>query len=125
MVGLVEEFSEAAEGVVKEIEESGLVDGAGIVLDESKSSIRTLRKLASLAKSGNHKQFNSERLGRILSISKRLNLSVKVKNGKIVVEDSKDVDLLIKILDKYFVECMQTGDAFGSFAKVKLEAGSA
>ncbi|MDH5414171.1 MAG: DUF4868 domain-containing protein, partial [Flavobacteriaceae bacterium] len=122
VVGLVEEFSDAAEEVIKEIEDSGLIDGANIILDESKNSIRTLRKLASLAKSGNHKNFSSERIDKILSISDRLQLNINICDGKIVVKDSKDVDLLIKILDKYFVECMQTGDAYGSFAKTKLEA---
>lgn len=120
LVDLDEEFKENAEEVIATIKKYNIVSGLDFFAEEACSNPSTLKKLANIAKKENHMDLDVERLKKMRAIAKRLDLNLKFKDGKLLVEDSKDVTLLIRLLDKYYVECMQTGEPYGSHSKVKL-----
>jgi hypothetical protein len=120
LVDLDEDFKENAEGVIASIRKSDVIAGLDYFSEEVFRNPALLKKLANVARRQNHEDLDPSRIKKMKAIAKRLDLNLKFKDGKLLVEDSKDVTLLIRLLDKYYVECMQTGEPYGSHSKVKL-----
>lgn len=51
-----------------------------------------------------------------------MNFICKVEDGRIKVENAKDLDLFVKMLEDYFLRSPQTGYDYGSRAKRRLGA---
>ncbi len=57
----------------------------------------------------------------MLETAEKHNFKLKISpTGEICIESPKDADLLIKLLDSYFLLCEQTGESYGSFTKKRL-----
>lgn len=122
MVGLEEEFRSNAESVVETVAKADVVDDierlSELVLDDPV----LLRKIAHISRVGGHRNLTAKRIRKMKEIASRFKENLKVINGKLIVEDRKDATLILKMLGQYYVECMQTGEPFGSHAKKRLTA---
>ena len=121
LAGLDDEYKEMAYNVLEEIAETELVFGLNLLIEEAGKSKLVAKQLAKFSKTGGHKNLNQNRIEKMQELCVKLGLNLKIDGGKIVIDDSKDAKLLIRLLDQYYVACMQTGDAFGSHAKTKID----
>ena len=121
MLGLEEEYKANAEEIIEDLEMNDVIDGMDIFQEKVKSSKRLLKKMANISRSGNHKNIDSQRIENMKGITHRLDLELEfTEDDKIKVENKKDAKILVKMLDKYYLECMQTHELYGSFAKKSL-----
>lgn len=121
IVGLEEEFKENAQVVFEELRAIRVIQGMEILAEEASKSKQLLRKLANVAKSNNYKNITAARIDNMKAIAKNLKLDLKfTPDGKMLIQEPKDIELVIKMLDKWFVQCLQTQEYFGSHAKTRL-----
>lgn len=121
ILGLENEFKANAKEVLEDLKNNDVIDGLDIFAEKVQSSKRLLRKMANIAKSKNHKNIDSQRIDNMKGIVRRLDLDLNFsEEDKIIVEDNKDAKVVVKMLDKYYLECMQTQEPYGSFAKKSL-----
>lgn len=121
IAGLDEKYQERAHEFVQRLSECGQFIGLDHLTQASAQNVHMRRRLARFTKTGAHQTISPERREKMLEIAKRHNFSLKIDDdGKICIESPKDADLLIKLLDSYFLQCEQTGDSYGSFTKKRL-----
>lgn len=125
IVGLEEELRANALNMVKEISELNLIDGMDTMLSEIDQNPTLLKRLAKLAQHGDYKNITSDRIMKMQEIATQHGFILKVENGKIKIENNKDIDIVIKMLDDYFLESQQTGFKYGSHAKKQLKVVTA
>lgn len=119
IVGIEEEFKEVAEVVIKDLKNSRVIDGLESLSDELDNDPGLHRKLYKLKKSPDYKALDSKRLSRMKLVAKSFKLKLNSKGGKLLVESRDDFDLVIKLLDDYFVQSEQTGNKYGASVKKK------
>jgi len=120
LLGMEEEFKQNAEMMIQELKKTNYFSGLEILEDEISRNHPLLKKLAQISRNDGYKNISKSRIQSMQKVAKRFHEDLKVISGKIVIEDKKDVDVLVKMLAKYYVECMQTHEPFGSFAKISL-----
>lgn len=122
LAGFDDEYRAIAHEMLEELAEAELVSGLNLLIEEAGKSPQVARQLAKISKSKGHKNIDQNRIIKMQEICVALGLNLKVADGKIVVDDLNDAKLLMRLLDQYYLSCMQTGDAFGSHAKKKLDS---
>jgi hypothetical protein len=120
IVGLEEEFKDVAEKLVEELKVLGLIEGLEILAAEIAVNSTLLKRLAKLAQREDYKSLNPERIQKMQAVAAQHGLPLKVENDILQIKDSKDIDLILKMLDDYFLESQQTGIKYGSHAKKQL-----
>ena len=120
IVGLEEEFRVQAEQVVGDLEASGLFEGIEIMkgMLEDKAMHK---KLVRLTKLGLYRRVDAKALKKMVQLAKRQGLKLNVADGKFILDNNSDVDLVIKMLCAYFKKDEVFGDSYGTFSGTKLE----
>lgn len=116
ILGMEEEFKEAAGEVLEIIKSTGLVEGVEHIEDQLKESRSLLKTLSSISKKGNHQSFDFNELRRMKEVlnkieGKELKFTDK---GKLLLEDKEDVGYFIKLLNDYYKEGMVSGKFYGT-----------
>lgn len=120
IVGLEEEFKEVAEEVVLDLKNSKMIDGLETLAGELEGNPSLHRKLYKLKRSPDYKALDSKRVAKMKIVAKSFKLKLNLKGGKLIVETKDDLDLVIKLLDDYFLDSEQTGNKYGASVKKKL-----
>lgn len=121
IVGLEEEFKQVAQAVVGELEALGMIIGLEIISAEIERNPTLLKRLAKLAQRDDYKSLSKERIAKMQEIAEQHGLKLKVENDQLKIEDNKDIDIILKMLDDYYLESVQTGLKYGSHAKKQLQ----
>lgn len=116
IVGLEQEFTENANDVISIIKGANLVDGIEHVEEEIKKNRTLLKSLSNIKRKGTHDTFNSNELAKMSVVYKQFNgKELKISdNGKLLIEDAKDVSDFIKLLNDYYKQGMVTGKFYGT-----------
>ncbi|MCX0438731.1 Kiwa anti-phage protein KwaB-like domain-containing protein [Aeromonas veronii] len=116
IVGLEQEFTENANHVISIIKEANLVDGIEHVEEEIKKNRSLLKSLSNIKRKGTHDSFNSSELAKMSSVYKQFNgKDLKINDdGKLIIENTKDVSDFIKLLNDYYKQGMVTGKFYGT-----------
>ena len=64
--------------------------------------------------------FTLERLEKMKMIAEKNGKHLKTEDGKIVLEDKKDLNLLIQLLSDYFLVSEQTANRYGTYSKRRI-----
>lgn len=124
LVGMEEEFRQHAEEVIETLKNTNFFVGLDVFSEEVLNNSTLFRKIAHIARRDRFKTLDSTRILQMKKLAKKLELPLKIKGNKLIIEDHKDVGLVLQMLDKYFVACMQTGEVFGSHAKTKINVSN-
>lgn len=116
IVGMEEEFKEAASGVLDIIKETGLIEGIEHIEQQLKVSRALLKTLSNIGKKGNHQSFDANELEKMKSVlhqfeGKELKMT---DDGKLLIEDKNDVGYFIKLLNDYYKQGMVSGKFYGT-----------
>lgn len=117
IVGLEEEFRIQAGDVITELEGTAMIEGLEIVSKQIESNPAIHKKLVRLSKIGNHKDLDTKTIKKMVSVCKKFGDKLKTtKEGKLLIEDEKDIDLVLKMLSDYYKRGEVSGKAYGTFA---------
>lgn len=116
IVGLEEEFTEAASGVIGVIEETELVEGLELLYDAINEKRSLLKTLSNIGKKGMHTTFDSNEITKMKETlhtfeGKELKLS---QEGKVRLETPDDVKYFVKLLNDYYKQGVVSGKYYGT-----------
>ena len=95
-----------------------LIEGLDTIRTEIMKSPNVRKRLARISEDPRLQNLNRAQVKKMGALAREYSYKLKVNAaGKIVLEDKADVDLLIKLLNDYFVKSDLTGTKYGSFAK--------
>ncbi|WNB18752.1 Kiwa anti-phage protein KwaB-like domain-containing protein [Marivirga arenosa] len=120
ITGLTEEFKEHAEKIADELIKTEMFDGLDILKKQIKETPAIHRKLVRLKKINNYQNLNEKSLNKMIKIAKRYGGQLKKNNGKIIIENEKDVDLTIKVLVDFYKTGEFSGKPYGTFSGKEL-----
>ncbi|RPI16909.1 MAG: DUF4868 domain-containing protein [Ignavibacteriae bacterium] len=120
-VGIEDEILEIADQVVEELENSKLFDGLDLLKEKLNTNSNLRKRIAAITKTSDYKQLDKTRIKKMKEVCDNLHLNLKFNKGKIVIEDYNDVDLVVKLLNRYYVACMQTSTPYGAYAKDEIK----
>lgn len=116
IIGLEEEYKGQAKAVAAELEDLNLISGIDTINEEIENTPSIHKKLVRIARLGQYKKLDAKRVDAIIAYAKEKNLELKHNNGKLKIEDKKDVDLVLKFLVDYFKDSKITGITYGTYA---------
>jgi hypothetical protein len=122
IVGLEEEFREQATNVVSELEATDMIEGLDIISSQIAVNPSIHKKLARLARIGNYKDLDEKTVKKMQRVCKQYGDKLKVKDGKLFIEDESDIDIALKMLADYYKRGEVSGKAYGTFAGKQLRA---
>lgn len=121
IVGLEEEFKKQANEVVAELKSTGMIKGLKIIKDIINANPAIHRKLVRLFKIGNYKDLNKKTIMQMQKVCEKYGDKLKVKNGKLILEDKDDVTLALKMLADYYKRGEVSGKAYGTYAGKRIQ----
>ncbi len=117
-----EEFKEKATEVAKELIDTGLIKGGDLLLKMVNEKPAVHKKLAKLQKLNNYKNLKKTDINKMLRIAKKFGGKLKKdKEGNLLLESDKDIDLTIKVLADFYKKGEFSGKPYGTFSGKKLE----
>lgn len=119
IVGLHEEYREEANFVAEKIMKNPLINANYDIKSAIEDKNRFIRKLAKITKEID--KLNKTRIQKMMDVAKKFNQNFIIDtNGKIKIENENDLDIMIKLLDDYFLESHQTGKKYGASVKKEM-----
>jgi len=124
IVGLEEDFMEAADEVIDVLKETNLIDGLEHIESNLKGSRALLKTLANICKKGNHTTFDASEIQKMKDTLLRFEQKdLKVSaSGKLVIEDKNDVTDFIKLLNDFYKQGIVTGKFYGTNSGQVIES---
>ena len=120
IVGLEEEFKEQANAVIAELESTKMIEGLAVLEKQIENNPSIHRKLVRLSKIGNYLELDAKIIKQMQKVCKSHGDNLKIKEGKLFIEDEKDIDLTLKMLGDYYKRGEVSGKAYGTFAGKQL-----
>lgn len=122
IVGLEEEYKQQATEVITELGSTDMIEGLDIVANEIEKNPSIHKKLVRLSKIGNYKTLDLKVIKKMQKICKKYGEQLKVnKDGKLLIEDEKDITLTLKVLADYYKLGEVSGKAYGTYAGKQLQ----
>jgi hypothetical protein len=122
IVGLEEEFRIQASEVIAELEETNMIEGLEILSQQIEINPTIHKKLVRLSKIGNYKDLDEKTIKKMQKVCKQYGDKLKLKDGKLFIEEESDIDLALKMLSDYYKRGEVSGKAYGTFAGKQLTA---
>lgn len=121
IIGLEEEFKEQAIAVVEELETTGILEGVEVLRNEIQANPALHKKLVRLSKLGNYKTLDKNAIKKMQKVCKKYyGYDLKLKDGKLHIEDAGDIELALKMLADYHKTGEVSGKAYGTYAGKEL-----
>jgi hypothetical protein len=120
IIGLEEEFKEQALVVVTELAATGMIEGVEILENEISTNPAIHKKLVRLSKLGNYKSIDAKTIKKMQKVCKKYGDNLKIKDGKLHIEDVSDIELALKMLADYYKQGEVSGKAYGTYAGKEL-----
>jgi hypothetical protein len=120
IVGLEEEFKEQAKEVLAQLENTKMIEGLEVLEKQIENNPAIHRKLVRLSKIGNYHELDVKIIKQMQKVCKAYGDKLKLKDGKLFIEDEKDIDLALKMLGDYYKRGEVSGKAYGTFAGKQL-----
>ncbi len=117
---LTEEFKEHAEKIADELIATGIFEGMELLKTKVKETPSIHKKLVRLKKINNYQNLDNKALKLMIKIAKKYGGILKKKNGKIIIENEKDIDLTIKVLVDFYKKGEFSGKPYGTFSGTEL-----
>jgi len=121
IIGLEEEFKTLATQVVDQLKATDMIDGLDLIVKQIDANPSIHKKLVRLSKIGNYNKLDKntiEEMGKVCLA--REGRSLKIENDRLVLENEKDIDLLLRMLCDYYKIGEISGKPYGTFAGREL-----
>lgn len=121
IVGLEEEYKTQASEVIKELEDTKMIEGLEVLKKQIDENPSIHKKLVRLSKIGNYRELDTKVIKQMQNVCKLHGDKLKLKDGKLFIEDENDIDLALKMLGDYYKRGEVSGKAYGTFAGKQLQ----
>lgn len=121
IVGLEEEYKTQASEVIKELEDTKMIEGLEVLKKQIDENPSIHKKLVRLSKIGNYRELDTKVIKQMQKVCKLHGDKLKLKEGKLFIEDENDIDLALKMLGDYYKRGEVSGKAYGTFAGKQLQ----
>ncbi len=121
IVGLEEEYKAQASEVIKELEDTKMIEGLEVLKKQIDENPSIHKKLVRLSKIGNYRELDTKVIKQMQRVCKLHGDKLKLKDGKLFIEDENDIDLALKMLGDYYKRGEVSGKAYGTFAGKQLQ----
>lgn len=121
IVGLEEEYKVQAAEVLQELSDTDMIEGIEILAKQIESNPAIHKKLVRLSRIGNYRDLNAAAIKKMQKVCKAYGDKLKVKDGKLHLEDEKDIDLALKMLADYYKKGEVSGKSYGTYAGRKID----
>lgn len=116
IVGLQEEYKEEAKNVAEILKRTNLINGMEFIEQKIENNPSIHKKLVRISRIGNINTLNEKAIRKMKSVSKKYGSKLNVKDGKINIEEEKDVELVLRMLADYYKVGEVFGKHYGTFA---------
>lgn len=116
LVGLQEEYKELATEVAKELVQNPLFEGADKLLDLIEKKPSLYKKMVKIKRLGAYRDLQASDIKKMQKVCKKYKEVLKVEDGKIMMEDEADVDVVLKMLGDYYKMGEISGKSYGTFS---------
>lgn len=117
LVGLAEDFHTEALSVVEELKQMDKFVGIDLVSHAIESNTAIHKKLVRLKKLKNYAALDHKMISNMKKAAKTEKYKLKLnKEGKIIIENTKDVDMVIKLLCDYYKQGVVRGKKYGTYS---------
>lgn len=120
ILGLQDEYKEEAKNVVLELKSTGRIDGLEIIEEKIESNPAIHKKLVRISRIGNYRTLNDKVITKMKTVCRKYGVKLNVKEGKLAIEEEKDIDTILKMLADYYKTGEVSGKAYGTFAGKEL-----
>jgi len=118
IVGLESEYREVARQVADKIIQSPRISLNFNLMSEIEDKKRFIRKLTKIKDEIDKIDVN--RIKKMQETAKFFELSFVIKSGKIIINNVKDLDIVIKLIDDYYLLSRQTGKKYEASVKKEI-----
>ena len=118
IVGLEAEYREEAKLVADKIMHSPKISLHFNLMNTIESKNRFIRKLAKIKNEID--RIDTNRIKKMQETASLFKLSFNAKSGKIIINDEKEMDIVIKLLDDYYLLSQQTGKKYEASVKKEI-----
>lgn len=116
IVGLQEEYKEEAKKVVSALRDTHLINGIEMLERKVDENPSIHKKLVRISRIGNINTLNEKSIKKMQTVCKKYGNKLKVKDGKLNIEEENDVELILKMLADYYKVGEVSGKNYGTFA---------
>ena len=120
ILGLQDEYKEEAKNVILELRNTGRIDGLEIIEEKIESNPAIHKKLVRISRIGNYRTLNDKVITKMKTVCRKYGVKLNVKEGKLAIEEEKDIDTILKMLADYYKTGEVSGKAYGTFAGKEL-----
>lgn len=120
IVGIEEEFESAAISALERVSGSGLVEGLDLAQEEITKSKRLLKRLAHLMVYDDLTDVTPARLEKMKEVAGYHQLEFNIVDDRVRIENKKDLDVFVRLLEDYYLKSPQTGHDYGSRVKRRI-----
>lgn len=121
IVGIQEEFKEEAKQVISKMKETNMIYGLEKIEEKIESNPAIHKKLVRISRIGNYRDITPAVVKNMEKICRKYGNKLNTKEGKLSIEDEKDIDMILKMLADYYKTGDVTGKPYGTFAGKQLE----
>lgn len=121
IIGLEGEYKHQANEVVTELASTKMIEGLEIITKQIEENPSIHKKLVRLTKIGNYKDLDAMTIKKMQKICKKYGETLKLKDGKLFIEDENDITLTLKVLADYYKLGEVSGKAYGTYAGKQLQ----
>jgi len=120
IIGLEEEFKNEALTVAQALEDSHMISGVEIIREQIEKNPALHKKLVRISKIGTLHSLDEEKITKMNEVCQKYGGSLKIKAGKITIEEPNDIDQVLKMLADYYKLGEVSGIPYGTFAGKEL-----
>ena len=121
IVGLREEYKQAAKEVVSLLEQTNLITGTHLINEIIENTPSIHKKLVRISKVCNIDALSQKDIRKMKTVSKKYGETLTIKDDKINIYNEKDVDVVLKMLADYYKVGEVFGKNYGTFAGKVLQ----
>lgn len=120
ILGLFEEYKERASEVVQKMINSGNFIGTDKLEEQIEKKPSIHKKLLKVEKIGSYSNLTPDSINIMCDICKKYSDNLLVKNGKLLIQSERDVDIVLRALADYYKIGEISGKAYGTFSGREL-----
>lgn len=121
IVGLQEEYKEEAKNVVAELKQTNKINGLDKIEEKIETTPSVHKKLVRIAKIGNYRNIDQKTIKKMEKVCKKYGDRLKIDNGNLLIEDEKDIDIVLKMLADYYKTGDVSGKPYGTFSGKEIK----
>lgn len=121
IVGLQEEYKEEAKKVVEQLKQTDKIKGLDKIEEQIETTPSIHKKLVRIAKIGNYRNIDEKTVNKMRAVCKKYGDNLKIDNGNLLIEDEKDIDIVLKMLADYYKTGDVSGKPYGTFSGKEIK----